>query len=151
MKSSSRRIWRILGIIIGVFVVVFLGIQLLPVGGWQTNPPVLAEPNWPDSDSRALAQRACFDCHSNETIWPWYAHVAPVSWLVTRDVVEGRQKLNLSEWGQVRDPEKLSRELTKVLTQNEMPPSYYVLVHPEARLTEMERQQLLDALLSLVK
>src|SRR5262245_48076822 len=113
MKFPRSRIWRILGVLLALSVVIFIGIQLIPLTRWQTNPVVVAEPNWPTAEDRALAQRACFDCHSNETVWPWYAHVAPVSWLVTRDVVEGRQKLNFSEWGQVRDSTKLSRELTK--------------------------------------
>ncbi len=78
----------------------FLLIQLVPYGRNHTNPPVLQEPNWDSPQTRALAQRACFDCHSNETEWPWYSHVAPVSWLVQRDVEEGREKVNFSTWGQ---------------------------------------------------
>ena len=70
-----------------VLVVVLFGlIQLVPVQ--RTNPPVVAEPPWDSPETRALAVRACFDCHSNETVWPWYAYVAPVSWLVAHDTDE---------------------------------------------------------------
>src|SRR3954449_12180710 len=75
-------------------------IQLIPYGHSHANPPVLKEPKWDSPQTRALAQRACFDCHSNETTWPWYTHIAPVSWLIARDVIEGRQHLNFSTWGQ---------------------------------------------------
>jgi hypothetical protein len=83
--------------IVGV-VVLFGLIQLVPYGRDHTNPPVVAEPAWDSPQTRALAVRACFDCHSNETVWPWYSNVAPASWLVQRDVDDGRRRLNWSEW-----------------------------------------------------
>ncbi len=77
-------------------------LQLVPYGRNHTNPPVAAEPAWASAQTRALAVRACFDCHSNETTWPWYSNVAPVSWLIQRDVDEGRRRLNFSEWNTTR-------------------------------------------------
>src|ERR1700674_2739250 len=86
--------------LVAIAVVLFGLIQLVPIGVSVTNPPVVSEPNWDSPQTRALAQRACFDCHSNETIWPWYSRVAPVSWLLASDVIQGRSRLNFSTWGQ---------------------------------------------------
>jgi cytochrome c551/c552 len=132
----------------------FVLIQLVPVLPYQTNPPVLAEPAWNNGQTRALAVRACFDCHSNQTVWPAYSKVAPVSWLVTRHVIEGRQKLNFSEWGVAptstegagRRRKNPAEEAPKVIRNGEMPPRDYLLMHPEARLTAAEQQQLIDGL-----
>lgn len=146
-----KRILLISGIVIGLPIMGFLALQLVPVWLAQINPPVVTEPTWDSPDTRILAERACFDCHSNETKWPWYSKVAPVSWLITYDVREGREKLNFSEWGAVRNSEKLSKEITKVLNKNEMPPDNYLLIHPDAQLSDAERQQLLDGLLATLQ
>ena len=74
------------------------GIQLVPYGHTHTNPPVVQEPAWYSARTRQLFMAACADCHMNETQWPWYSSVAPVSWLVARHVQEGRERLNFSEW-----------------------------------------------------
>src|SRR3984957_3077392 len=73
-------------------------IQFVPFGHTHTNPPTTKEPAWNLPETRVLFHRACFDCHSNETVWRWYSNVAPVSWLVQRDVNGGRTHLNFSEW-----------------------------------------------------
>jgi hypothetical protein len=134
-----------LGIIILIIgaVVLFLLIQLVPYGRDHTNPPVLAEPAWDSPETRTLAQRACFDCHSNETVWPWYSNIAPVSWLVQRDTDEGREKLNFSEWGM---GEQETEEMYETVAEGEMPPSNYLITHPEARLTAAEKQTLLSGI-----
>src|SRR5687768_3027163 len=85
---DMRRMLRWLGVAI---VGVLAAVQLVPYGRDHTNPPVRQEPAWDRPQTRALVARACFDCHSNETTWPWYSHIAPVSWLIQRDVVEGRR------------------------------------------------------------
>jgi hypothetical protein len=85
-------------------------IQLVPYGRDHGNPPVTGEPTWDASETRALVKQACFDCHSNETEWPAYASIAPVSWLVQRDVNEGRAVLNFSEWP--RPQQELSEHTT---------------------------------------
>lgn len=126
-------------------------IQLIPVWLAQTNPPVAAEPAWDTPETRALAQRACFDCHSNETVWPWYSKVAPVSWLVTRDVLDGRSHLNFSEWGAATaehsHDEDTGEAAAEVVRSGEMPLPLYVPLHPQADLTEAEREQLAQGLL----
>jgi hypothetical protein len=126
-----------------VAVIGFGALQLLPLGRPSDNPPVRKEPVWPSAEARALAVRACFDCHSNETKWPWYAHVAPVSWLAVHDVDEGREHLNFSEWDR---PQKEAHEASEELLEGEMPLSIYLPLHPEARLTDTEKKVLADAL-----
>lgn len=92
----------------------------------------------------ALLTRACYDCHSNQTRWPWYSRVAPASWLVAHDVALGREELNFSEWGSYY-PQTRTRKLQwmgRVLRERSMPPWSYRLVHPDARLTGAERAML---------
>ena len=119
-------------------------LQIIPVWALRTNPPVVSEPNWPSPETKALAQRACYDCHSNETVWPWYSYVAPLSWLVIIDTVRGRREMNFSDWANAApdDPD----EMEEVIEEGEMPPANYLLLHPAAQLTSAERQQLLQAL-----
>jgi hypothetical protein len=116
-------------------------IQLVPFGHSHANPPVTKEPAWNSPDTRTLVQRACFDCHSNQTTWPWYAHVAPVSWLLQRDVNEGRRHLNFTEWDH---PQKHAKDVAAEVTQGDMPPWFYLPMHPLARLNEAEKQALMD-------
>lgn len=126
-----------------VAVAVFVLIQLVPYGRNHTNPPVRAEPTWSAPDIRALAVRACYDCHSNETRWPWYSHMAPVSWLVQRDVEEGRRALNYSEWTR---PQPEAAESAEETAEGEMPPAAYLLIHPEARLSAADRDRFVQGL-----
>jgi cytochrome c551/c552 len=121
--------------------VVFVLIQLIPVH--KTNPPVVSEPTWDSPQTRALVKDACFDCHSNETTWPWYSKIAPSSWLLVRDVDEGRSTLNFSEWGQ---GEAEVDEIVEVIDEGEMPPWYYALMHPKAKLSDSEKQALINGL-----
>lgn len=130
---------------IGVLLAGFVLIQLVPYGRNHTNPPVVQEPNWDSPQTRELAQRACFDCHSNETNWDiWYTGIAPVSWLVQHDVEEGRENLNFSEWNTTNSENK--QEMAEVVNEGEMPPAQYLPTHPEARLTAVEKQALAEGL-----
>ena len=123
--------------------ITLIGIQAVPYGRNHSNPPRTVEPQWDSPATRELARRACFDCHSNETVWPAYAKVAPVSWLVQHDVDEGRAMLNFSEWGR---PQEEAGEAADVIAEGEMPPSMYLLMHRAARLSASERQQLMHGL-----
>ena len=134
---------KIIGKILIVLVVLFVLIQLVPYGRNHINPPVVAEPKWDTPQTRALAERACMDCHSNQTVWPWYSNVAPASWLVQRDVDEARQRLNFSEWGTRRVE---TDEITEIVQEGEMPPFQFLILHPEARLTAAEKQALIQGL-----
>ena len=131
--------------VFGVLVALALLIQLVPYGRNHTNPPVVAEPNWDSVETKALYDRACADCHSNDTNWPWYSNIAPISWLVQRDVDEGREHLNTSEWGMRRVE---THEIGEVILEGEMPPGVFLITHPEARLTKAEKQALSQGLLA---
>jgi mono/diheme cytochrome c family protein len=142
MQSLVKRIVKIAAV---VGVGGFLLIQLVPYGRNHTNPAVVGEPNWDSPQTRELAQRACFDCHSNETVWPWYSNVAPISWLVQHDTDEGRQHLNFSTWGsggQGREP----GEAVESVSEGRMPMPVYLITHSDARLTAAEKQALVDGL-----
>jgi hypothetical protein len=86
----------------------------------------------------SVLRRACFDCHSNETVWPPQAYVAPLSWLVAHDVNEGREELNFSDWGP-KVEEKAAKKLAKEVREGDMPPFLYVVAHPGAKLTNDEK------------
>jgi mono/diheme cytochrome c family protein len=118
-------------------------VQLAPYGRNHIAPPAGTPTAWDTDRTEQLARRACFDCHSNETRWPWYAAVAPASWRVQHDVDEGRVRLNFSALN-TRSEEGLDalREAGKVVTEGEMPPLDYRLLHPEARLTPEEKRTL---------
>lgn len=126
-------------------------IQAVPYGRSYTNPPVVREPSWDSPATRALAKRACFDCHSNETVWPWYAWVAPVSWLVRYDVDEGRSELNFSDWQNGAREGERADKISKELSKGKMPPIQYLPTHPEARLSDAEKRQLMDGLTATVQ
>ena len=134
-------IWRSLG------AVAFLGvaIQLVPYGHAHTNPPIQKEPAWDSPMTRELTARACYDCHSNQTVWPWYALVAPMSWLIQNDVDRGRQRLNFSEWNL---PQRGARpgSVDRRIQRKSMPPWYYILMHSQANLSDAENQRLVRGL-----
>jgi len=134
-----KMIGKVLGLLLLVGAVLFGVIQLVPYGRDHSNPPLVQEPHW-DDQTRAIAQKACFDCHSNETVWPWYSNLAPLSWLIQRDVDEGRRYLNFSEWGRWE-----SDEVGEVVAAGSMPPAQYFILHPEAKLTNAEKQTLIRA------
>jgi hypothetical protein len=107
------------------------------------NPSVVSEPQWDSPRTRQLFWRACADCHSNETVWPWYTRMPVVGQLVRFDVFEGRGRFNVSEWGQRRNE---SHEAAEVLLEGEMPPGQYLLLHPTAQLNNVEKQELADGM-----
>jgi mono/diheme cytochrome c family protein len=131
--------------LVALFAVLILGvvIQAVPYGRHHTNPPVLAEPRWDTPHTRTLAARACFDCHSNETVWPWYSNLAPISWLVQDDVDDGRKAVNFSEWNR---PQKEAHELPKMVKKGEMPPWTYAIGDSARRLSPAEKQALVNGL-----
>jgi len=124
-------------------IVILLGIQFLPFGEPGGNPAVLAEPTWDSPETRDLFMKTCGDCHSNETIWPWYSHIAPVSWVIRNHVDEGRSKFNISEWGRSRNE---SEEAVTEIENGNMPLAGYSILHPDANLTIDSRKKLIDGL-----
>jgi hypothetical protein len=121
---------------------VFIALQLVPYGWRHPNPPVTQAVAWPSAEAEQVARAACYDCHSNETEWPVYSYVAPMSWLVRRDVEAGRHDLNFSEWD--RDGEV--DDAAEAVEDGSMPPRQYRLLHPDARLTADEKATLIAAL-----
>ena len=137
-----RRVLKVGGLCLGALLV---ALQLVPYGREHSNPAVVQDAPWPTPEGRRLAMAACYDCHSNQTKWPIYSFVAPMSWLVQHDVDEGRDKLNFSDWGGDNDAD----DLAEVVEEGSMPPRNYRLVHPEARLSEDERAALVRELEAL--
>ena len=129
---------------VAALVVVALAIQAVPYGRDHSNPPVTAEPVWDSPRTRELTVLACFDCHSNEVEYPWYSSIAPMSWAVQLHVEQGRAKVNYSEWDH---PQKEADESAESVIEGGMPPTYYTLLtHSAARLSDAERQELIDGL-----
>jgi hypothetical protein len=136
--------WRTVLRRVGIaMLVVFLALQLVPYGWRHPNPPVSRSAAWPSAEAESLARAACYDCHSNETDWPVYSYVAPMSWLLRRDVEAGRHELNFSEWD--RDHGEAD-DAADAIEDGSMPPRQYTILHPDARLSAAEKQALIDAL-----
>ena len=147
MNATVLRWLKILAVALASLVVLFGLMQLVPYGRTHSNPPVRAEPPWDSPRTRALAARACFDCHSNETRWPWYADLAPFSWVVQWDVETARSVINFSRWDL---PYDLASSAALSVRSGNMPPSKYRMAHPEADLNKQETLELargLDATL----
>lgn len=134
--------WGLLGVAIA-----FLGAQVMRPD--RTNPPVdpqvtigarIAVP----ADVKHLLDRSCTDCHTHSTVWPWYTNVAPMSWVVARHVVEGREHLNFDAWSSYTDYEaqKLLEEIAEEVLEKKMPLPQYLPLHPEATLVDGERQRI---------
>ena len=126
--------------IIVAVAIVFIGIQFIPVD--QSNPPVTAQAEaQTPSNVKVILKRSCYDCHSNETHWPWYSRIAPMSWLVTHDVQDGREHMNFSTWATLPPNELVEKmeEVWEEVEEGEMPLWFYLPMHPEARLSDEDR------------
>jgi len=131
----------------GIAAVVAVGGSLIhPFGmpGAPGNDNAILREAQIDPATLAIFQRACQNCHSQNTEWPWYSHVAPISWLLARDVQQARLHMNLSRWQEysTEDRVRLLSEIGSAVRNREMPVQRYLLLHPEARLTDSERQQI---------
>jgi hypothetical protein len=134
----------VVGVLLSVGIILIL-IQLWPLE--LSNPAVVSEPEWGTTRTRELAERACFDCHSNETVWPWYSHIVPVGNLLEKDVLDGRAVLNFSEWEQTCCTKEQRDKMASVVNSGEMPIPYYIILHPEADLTTNEKGDLVNGLI----
>jgi hypothetical protein len=139
LPPALRRVLKGFAIGVGGLVGLLLVIQVVPFGRDHTNPPVRFEPPWDSPRTRELAVRACFDCHSNETKWPWYSHVAPMSWVLQNHVTIGRSVLNFSEWDRLWP---LAEQAASQTIRREMPPRSYRMLHPESVLSQQENVEL---------
>jgi heme-binding protein len=138
MKRPSAK-----SIVIGVVVILAL-IQLIPPS--RTNPPVVASRSLATHmdvppDVQAVYKRACYDCHSSETVWPWYSHVAPVSWYVAHDVNVGRSHVNFQDWEAQENQKEALEHLgltCKLMQEGKMPPADYLLMHQNAKVSQAD-------------
>lgn len=132
MKKWLKRIG------LGIFAIL-IAAQFVPVE--RTNPPERGQPRAP-ADVQAVLRRSCYDCHSNETAWPWYSHVAPASLLMAHDVQEGRGEVNFSTWEKYDERRKTRKlkEIADEVEKGDMPLWYYLPLHPEAKLSAAERE-----------
>jgi hypothetical protein len=131
-------------LVIAAIVLAVVGVLMVAVGTFavaRTNPPVTTTIQWDSPETEALVRRACFDCHSNETVWPWYTYVAPMAFLISNHVEEGRDNLNFST-----DTRFETREMRQEIERGNMPLPQYLPLHPEAQLTDAEKQQLIAGL-----
>jgi mono/diheme cytochrome c family protein len=136
---------RLLRRILVVLVVLLIAAQVVPVN--RENPPADPARDFYTTEKvpqnlRAIFDRSCANCHSNQTRWPWYSHVAPVSWLVANDVHEARHHVNFSEWGNY-DAKKRDHDIEEIcneILEGDMPDTKYTLIHRNARLSQEERE-----------
>ena len=141
----SKELKVILLILLGIAVI----IQFIPSNRPLNDPPEgydFFEANNVPADVEALIRTSCFDCHSQEVNYPWYAYVAPVSWLVSRDVRVGRSHLDFSNWDQleIKDKLKLAGEIGEEVDMGTMPMAIYVFIHREADLDRETRDQIVE-------
>ena len=137
MKRFGRLVkWAALAVCVA-----FIVIQFVPVD--RTNPPLQGEFHG-SAEVVSVLRRACYDCHSNETVWPWYSRIAPVSWVIAHDVNEGRAGLNFSTWNQLSAEKQAEaiKESWEEVAEGKMPTWYYVALHPEARLSAADKSVL---------
>lgn len=130
--------------IVGALALSAVAIQFIPYGKTYTNPPIISEPTWDSPRTQKLFNNACADCHSHRTAYPWYSKVAPISWLIQRDVDEGREHFNVSAWGAQKKNE--GEDAAKETRTGEMPPWFYLPTHPEAALSDAEKKELINGL-----
>lgn len=133
MEWKRAALWVVIG-----GAAAFVLIQAIPYGRDHTNPPAVKEAPWDGPRTRELADGACFDCHSNETAWPWYSYIAPASWLLYGDVTDGREALNFSEW---QNPAQ-ALGCAEAVERGSMPPASYAVAHQAAQLTDAQRTEL---------
>jgi hypothetical protein len=139
MTHRARSYLRVSAIICAVAALVLQSIQ-----PDRSAPPERHQPDAP-SEVLAILRHACYDCHSNETVWPWYARVAPISWMIAEHVHEGRASLNFSRWPlySASKRQHLGSDIVEAMRQDEMPLTSYLLLHPAARLSADDRQRII--------
>ena len=129
----------ILSLVVGAVLIHFI-----PYGKDHITPPVLTEPQWDSAKTKELFHNTCANCHSHETIYPWYSNIAPISWLIQSDVDEGRAHLNISVLG-IQKKNKV-KDAAQEVREGEMPPFFYLPLHPEAKLSDADKAALIKGL-----
>lgn len=127
-------------------IILIIVIQFIPYGRKHTNPQIVSEPEWNSLETRDLFFQTCKDCHSNETEWPWYSNIAPISWLIQYDVNEGREHFNVSMWGIQKRNE--GEEAAEELQEGDMPPWFYFIPRQHQQLSDKNKKQLMTGLIA---
>lgn len=141
---------------VGLLIVGFVLIQIVPMGAFisslkrDENPPIEIKIQWDSPETEALIRTACYDCHSNETVWPWYSYIAPASWLVVHDVNDGRGHLNFSRTNIVDHTLQDFLDDVTWHIQNNMPPRKYLILHPDAALNDEQQAQLIAGITTTI-
>ena len=140
IKPGFKKAFTIVTLSAGIALVL---IQFIPSSFSRTNPPVTCEPAWDSPATRATFMKACGDCHSNESVFPWYSRIAPASWLLEKDIRDGTKHFNISEWDKgTRGGNDAAEEVQK----GSMPIGPYLLMHPEANLNAAEKKVFVEGL-----
>jgi hypothetical protein len=137
---------RVVKIVVVAAVLAFVAMQAVPYGHDHANPQVTKDAPWPSQQAAAIARASCYDCHSNQTKWRWYTHIAPASFYTVHDVKEARAALNFSEWDQ---PQRAAHDLEDVIRGGSMPPREYTILHRGTSLSAADKKTLLDAIASM--
>ncbi len=140
IKPLYKKIFTVLTV--SAFIALIL-IQFIPSSFSRTNPPVTGEPAWDTPATRATFMKACGDCHSNETDYPWYSRIAPISMAVENHIKEGRRHFNISEWDQ---SSRGGNDAAEEVQRGSMPIGPYLLMHPEANLTADQKRNFVAGL-----
>ncbi|MBR9999480.1 MAG: heme-binding domain-containing protein [Cyclobacteriaceae bacterium] len=141
------RIGKVTKIILGILLLVFVLIQLVPSEipevSFENEGDLFAMPGM-DEEVAGILRNSCYDCHSNETSFPWYSFVAPMKWLVVKDINDGRKELNFSDWNNLgkREQIKILEEMMEEIEEGNMPLPVYTIIHRDARLNEDQRNKL---------
>ncbi|MBN2638963.1 MAG: heme-binding domain-containing protein [Bacteroidales bacterium] len=146
MKKVSRKFWKYF---FGGLIVLFVGIQFIPI-----KMPVTSENNPDDflmnvkmpEHVASMFRESCYDCHSNETKYPWYSRIAPSSWLLASDVIGGRNHVNFSNWNKLSKAQQIAvlSDVASEVKSGDMPFWAYPIMHPKARLSAADRKELVD-------
>ncbi len=129
--------------VLTIIIIAVIGAQFVPTSLSAINPPVTGEPPWDSEETRSTFISACADCHSNQTVLPWYSSVAPASWIIERDILEGRRHFNVSEWDK---SQRGGDEAADQVQRGAMPIGPYLLMHPSANLNAAEKKKFVEGL-----
>ncbi len=139
--QKNRKKFILIGIVI--FLIVFITIQFIPSSLSHENPQVTGEPKWNSEETRITFFKACADCHSNETKFPWYSNVAPISWVIESDVLSGRKHFNVSEWDRKAEN---GNDAAEEVQHGSMPTGLYLIMHSKANLNALEKKKFVEGL-----
>lgn len=147
---------KFLKILAVLLMICFAGIQLIPTTLNQSNlvnkNDFLLVNNTPKKINKLL-NKACYDCHSNNTVYPWYNNIQPFTWLINKHIVEGKKELNFSQWNELSQRRKVSklRSIVKQIEQNKMPLNSYTILHKDSNLTSEDKKLIIDYLIEMKK